>query len=133
MLNDESRSPDLIDLTDEADLVVVRFNQAANSAKEIIDTYLGNYELPFASVPQRIVDISDDITLYNIHKRRNPENISESIVGIYKEAISALQNIQNGKLSLGVHSKTEETTQGIFKVNKTHADVVFKKRDLRKF
>ena len=85
MLNDENRSLDLINYEDESDAVVVRFNQAAAAAKNTIDSYLANYALPFASVPVIIQEISNDLTIYNIYKRRAPENIPDSIIVIYKD------------------------------------------------
>lgn len=118
LLNDESRPVDNIDLTDENDIIVIRFNQAASNAKEIIDTYLGNYQLPFTTIPQRIADISDDITLYNIYKRRSPENIPDSISSIYKDCLTTLLNIQKGLLNIPAPAKTTVTDQGIFRTSK---------------
>lgn len=132
-LNDEGRSPDLIELTDEADAIVVRFNQAAAEAKGIIDPYLSRYELPFVTVPPRIKDISDDLTLYCIHKRRNRESIPDSIVAIYKDNIKTLESIQKGVLNLGIAEKVLPASQGEFRVNKTLADKVFTKDLMMRF
>lgn len=73
LLDDEVRGEDVVDLNDTADLCVVRFQDAADAAQAEIDPYLvGRYTLPFASTPKRIIDLSDELTIYNIHKRRPP-------------------------------------------------------------
>ena len=127
MLNDEVRAPELIDLKDSSDPVVSRFDAAASEAKEIIDPYLSNYSLPLSPVPKRIIDLSDDLTIYCIYKRRNRENITESILSTYNQAIKALENIQKGLLKLPIDEKQAPENQGIFKVNKNSSDRVFSK------
>jgi len=135
LLEDDNRSLDLINLEDSEDIVVVRFNKAAESAKNLIDSYLTNYTLPLTEVPGRIIELSDDITLFNIHKRRHPENIPDSITGLYRDAIKTLQSIQAGQITLNIPTKVQSTDQqqGIFKVNTSKSDFNFSKDKMGKY
>jgi len=120
-----------IDLEDPADLVVVRFNDAASSAQEEIDPYLrGRYTLPFASTPERVIDLSDDITIYNCYKRRN--QVTEEVRHSYKDAVAALKDISAGKADLGVAAEPQNLSNEI-KTNKTAADRIFDKDTLDKY
>jgi len=132
LLNDESRSLDLININDSTDLVVVRFDTAAKEAKNIIDSYLSAYALPFTEVPTRIADLSDDLTIYNIYKRRR-ESMPDSIISTYNQAIKTLENIQRGNIELPVARKPTEGGNGIFQVNKSAKDKVFNDNLMRRY
>ena len=123
LLNDEARGNDEIDLTDSSDLVVVRFNDAATAAQSEIDPYLrAKYTLPFDSVPQRVIDLSDDLTIYNIYKRRG--NIPEDQTIVYKAVQSSLKDISLGKSDLGVANEPQQISNEI-RTNKTSKDKIF--------
>lgn len=127
LLNDENRPTEEVDWEDEADVCVVRFNQAAVDAADEIDPYLrGNYKLPFTEAPKEIIAISDDITIYNIYKRRNRENMPDSITDIYKSCIKKLEKYQNGTLLLDVEKVVDEVgSDSVIKTNKTSSDRIF--------
>ena len=128
LLNDEGRSDEEINLQDMSDLVVQRFNQAADEAQAEIDTYLrGRYSLPFASVPTIIIAISDELTKYNCYKRRG--EIPESMDTVYKANIKMLEKIEAGKMDLGISGEEQNLTSEI-KTNKTSRDRVFNDDDV---
>lgn len=136
LLNDEGRSESSVDLTDANDDVVKRFNQAAGDAKDEIDPFVlgGGYTIPFVTVPKLIVTISDDITIYNIYKRRMRDNMPDSIVDIYKQAMKKLEQVQMKKLDLGIPKASAAVpNSGEFRVNKTASDRIFNDRMWRKY
>jgi len=123
LLNDEVRDSSVINLSDPNDLVVQRFEEAASSAQAEIDPYLrGRYTLPLSPVPEIIIDISDDITIYNCHKRRGdiPEDRTEN----YKMAVKKLDKIGTGKMDIGVANEPQQISNEI-KTNKTASDREF--------
>lgn len=131
LLNDEVRPEDEVDLTDAADVVVVRFNQAAADAQAEIDPYLiGRYTLPFASVPAMVVLISDAITKHNIYKRRG--DVPESDENEYKQNVKMLEKISSGLIDLGVVDEPQNLSNEIT-TNKTASDRIFNKTTLDKF
>lgn len=127
LLNDENRPADEIDLTSDADLCVVRFNQAASEATDEINPFLrSRYTLPLSTTPAEITAISDDITIHNVYKRRSRENMPESITDIYKNCLKKLQQYQNGTLLLDVERLTDSVgSDSTIKVNKTSTDRIF--------
>jgi phage gp36-like protein len=127
LLNDESRLDDAIDLTNPSDLITIRFNQAASDAKEEIDPCLrARYALPLANVPKLITAISDDITIYNIYKRRMMDNMPESILAMYKNTVKIREQIQKGTLDLGIEKISDtQVNAGEFRVNKTASSKIF--------
>jgi phage gp36-like protein len=113
----------IIDLTDAADLVVVRFTQAAAEAQAEVDPYLiGRYTLPFASTPTLITAISDEITIYNCYKRRG--DIPENILNIYKANVKMLEKISSGMMDLGIADEPQNLSNEI-KTNKDSDDRIF--------
>lgn len=131
LLNDEVRPEAEIDINNPEDPVVVNFNQAASDAQSEIDPYLrGRYTLPFATVPNLIISLSDDITKYNIYKRRNA--LTEDITNIYKASIKSLEKIEAGKMDLGVANEPQSLSNEI-KTNKTANDRIFPKSMWDKF
>ena len=133
LLNDEVRPDDEVDLTDAADPVVIRFNEAADEAQGEIDPYLrGRYTLPLAVVPKIITSISDSFTFHHVYERRNRENMPDSILSIRKEGFKLLTDIQKGILDIGVANEPQNLSNEIT-VNKTDCDREFNKDVLDKY
>lgn len=131
LLNDDVRPEEEINLNDEADPVVINFNQCADDAQVEIDPYLrGRYKLPLSPVPGLIVSISDEITKYNIYKRRG--NIPEEIMNIKKANDKMLEKIADGKMDIGVSNEPQSLKNEIT-TNKTAADKYFNKDLWNKF
>lgn len=131
LLNDEVRPEEEIDLNDTADLCVVRFQDAADAAQAEVDPFLiGRYTLPFATTPRRVIDISDDITIFNIHKRRGsvPENIRKD----KEAAVKSLIEISKGNADLGIATEPQNLSNEIT-TNKTASDKIFTKDLLGRF
>lgn len=125
LLNDEGRDESAIDLEDSTDAIVLRFNEKASAAQEEIDPYLrGRYTLPLSTVPKRIIDISNDLTIYNCYKHRSGDNIPDSRIKIRNDAIKFLQDVQARKQDLGLAEESEPASS-IFNVNKTSSDKIF--------
>jgi len=136
LLNDEAVPPDEIDLADESSVIATRFNSAAKEAQAIIDSYLSKYVLPFTSVPDRIVSLSDDIIKYLLYKRRNAADIPDSILSIYKECVKTLENIQKGIIALDVEligANEPAGRGGEYRVNKSRRDHLWGDFIRRKF
>lgn len=113
----------IIDLTNSADLVVVRFEEAAASAQAEIDPYLiGRYTLPFATTPRRIIDLSDIITIFNCHQRRG--SVPEDVRKDKEAAVKSLIEISKGNADLGITAEPQNLSNEIT-TNKTSADKVF--------
>ena len=128
LLNDEVRSDEEINLNDNQDPVVLRFNEAAGEAGALIDPYLrGRYTLPFSEVPIVITSISDELTKYNCYKRRGA--FPESIENIYKANIRLLERIEAGKMDIGVPGEQQNLTNEI-KTNKSARDRIFNDDDV---
>jgi len=125
LLNDEVRPEEEVNLADAADVVVLRFNEAAEEAQGEIDPYLrGRYTLPLSTVPKIITSISDSFTIYHIYERRNRENMPDSILSIRKEGFKLLTDIQKGILDIGVEGEPQNLSNEIT-VNKDDTDRIF--------
>jgi len=131
-VNDENRTKSLIVLDatdpnyDANDVAVLRIDEQITAADDEIDSYLrGRYDLPLASVPGRIKQISKDIAIYNLYKRRQRDSMPDSIVSIYKERLKELEKIRSGKIDLGIESTEVKSSSGIFRTNKKSTDKMF--------
>jgi len=126
LINDENRDTDLIDLDDENDVATARAIEQITAADVEIDTYLrSRYDLPITgTIPERLKQISKDISIYNLYKRRHKTDMPEDIVGFYKDRIKDLKEIQKGSIDIGVPEAPQNMADEI-KVNKTSEDKVF--------
>jgi phage gp36-like protein len=127
-LNDENRHEEEIDLEDETDALVNRFNQIANEVADEIDNFLrGRYKLPLTQTSTTIQSLSDDRTIYNVKKRRLRENMPESEQKIFDTTTKTLQLIEAGKIALAIEPLTEGSTNisGEIHTNKSESDRIF--------
>lgn len=128
LVDDESRL-ELVDLTDVGDVATKRVLAQINAADDEIDGYLRSaYTLPFDIVPDRIRQISKDISIYNLYKRRFRLEMPETLVSIYKERIAELTKIQKGTIKLDI-TIDAATSPSEFKVNKTSDNKIFNNLD----
>lgn len=82
---------------------------AMQYACETIDGYLrSRYELPLYTVPTIVRHIALQLTRYWLYSRR-PEGrgLPESVKDDYKQALKDLEQIQSGKLHLGLPDAVE--------------------------
>ena len=100
----------LVELTDDENdesQVDARIDEAIVRADTKIDSYLrGRYEVPLILTVQgeqdMIRDISTELTIWELYKRRGDFLISESTKERYRDAMKDLENIQKGKISFTV-------------------------------
>ena len=133
-VNDENRELDDIDLEDTGDAATARIITAITDADAEIDSYLSSrYPMPLPSTPSIVKQLSRDIAIYNLYKRRNREDIPESISEIYKMSLKMLEKIQAGKMNLGIEVTGESDAAAEMLVNKTDDDRIFPKERLDRF
>jgi len=102
----------LIQLTDpdgaEIDENVV--TRAIEDADATIDAYCqGRYTIPLSPVPDKIRQISVDITIYNLFSRRG-DTAHETRKDRHKEAIRFLEAVRDGKIRLGAATPAPANT-----------------------
>lgn len=129
----------LIQLTDDVNVGAVDAN-VVNSAIEYADTLINGYlrpryTLPLTEVPQLLKNFSIDLARHWLYSRRLLE-MPDALKDSYKNTIKFLENLQSGKLTLGIQSATEDERvegAGFYSTNKTSEDRMFPKSELDKF
>lgn len=96
----------IIQLTDDAasgSVETPRVDEAIAQADDEINIYIGvKYTVPLSSpVPPIIRGISCDIAIYKLYKRR-VEEIPETRLITYRDAIKVLKEIRDGKMPLPI-------------------------------
>ncbi|MBW2644605.1 MAG: DUF1320 domain-containing protein [Deltaproteobacteria bacterium] len=88
--------------------------EAIDKADGEIDAYLVNrYTTPLAvPIPAIIRGLSVDISIYYLYKRR-VEEIPETRLVSYRDAVRTLRDIRDGKMPLPVTEDDEETASDI--------------------
>ena len=126
---------ELIKLTDDENLGLVnveRLNEAINSASNEFDNYMRDIYDPSLfpnPLPEMLIQIICDLTIYNLYKRRYRLNMPESITEIYKMATDKLLKIARGEMQLTL---PKLANQGFIKINKTEGDRIFNQDELDK-
>lgn len=124
----------LAQITDDVDGITVdenTVNKAISDAQSLIDSHLrGRYtSLPLSPTPTIINSVAVDICIYDLHSRRITDELPEAIKDRYKNAVKVLENIRDGKLSIGVEPG-KEPVNGEYRINKTSEDRIFSKSKL---
>lgn len=91
--------------------------EAVRQAEERVDAYLrGRYELPLNPVPTVIKDACVHLARYWLYGRR-PEgaDLPEAVTSTYKDALKLLEDVRDGKLTLGTPQGTAQPEPGEFK------------------
>lgn len=86
-------------------LAHARINQAILRATEEINLYIGKaVVLPLPSVPAALRDCCVKIAVYKVASRRGilKDSADQTVRQNYEDALSVLQMIANGKVSLGI-------------------------------
>lgn len=100
----------LIQLTDDDDNGVENddiISEKIADADSLIDGYCGKrYTVPFTTVPKIVKNLSVQIAIYNLFKRRQ-HVLSDEKKEDYKNALQFLRDIEAGKISLGVPAPAE--------------------------
>lgn len=93
----------LIQITDRGVTAMGAINtdvtdRALADTDEMINGYLGRYQLPLAEVPGLLVDIAQVIAIWKLHRFAPDPKIETD----YKDALRALRDIGTGVISLSV-------------------------------
>jgi len=119
---------DVLQLTDDNDTGLVdtaKVDEAIAKADGLISAFIGGVTLD--TVPELIRQISVELSIYHLYKRRFAANMPESIERGYTHAMDLLKQIQSGKLSIGVEATEQTAPDRYYKTNKRSADRMFSK------
>lgn len=77
--------------------------QAVAQAEELIDGFLrGRYNLPLSPVPTIVKDMTVNLARHWLYARRPEGNeLPDAVVRTHKSAMSLLETIRDGKLTIG--------------------------------
>lgn len=124
---------ELVRLTDDENTGLVnetRLQEAIEAAEGEFETYLKDlYQFPLPQLPEMLINIIADITIYNLYKRRMRLDMPDTVVSIYNEAIDKLEKIKKGFIILDIPKPQKDLT---IKVNKRQSDRMFSKETLEK-
>jgi phage gp36-like protein len=104
-------TPEQIALADQA---LQRVDDAVADADGLIDGFLRQrgYPLPLSPVHRLVTVWSRAISRYNLHKHRRTLESDDTIVRDYRDALKLLQQVADGKLSLGAADELAESGVG---------------------
>jgi phage gp36-like protein len=123
---------DILDLVDDERLGVIvqsppnapyqRVLDLGASVAGIIDGYCrGRYTVPFETTPDIIKEVSVDLHIHALYKRRKDLQDSDEQQSRYRNAVRLLEHIQQGKIRLfdevaspPNYSTNKETTDRVF-------------------
>lgn len=117
---------DVLQLTDDdntGSIVTERVDEAIAKADGLILAFTGGSILD--PVPEIIRQISVELTIYHLFKRRFASNMPESIDKGYSRSMDLLKQIQTGKISIGNEPTDSGISTGHYKTNKTSDDRMF--------
>lgn len=104
-------------------MVLARIDSARASGDELINTWLRTtMEVPVDPVPEVIKDISVDMTIYNLYKRRFRSSMPEGIEAQFKRNTDTLTQFRAGFRASSAPANLEK---GQIRTNKSRADRVF--------
>lgn len=99
---------------------------ALNDASDEIDAYIGTrYSVPMSPAPALLVRLCADIARYRLYD----ENPLDEVAERYKQAITTLRDISNGRATLKDSSQTP--TSGDVEVIRDDCDRIFTRESLR--
>ena len=133
--DDETVTPSALDPDDpEQAAIMARINGAISDADELINGHLrGRYTTPLPSIPKLLTRCAVDLVIYHLYARRLDLDMPEAMQTRYKNTIKLLENIRDGKISLGIENAGAGVEPGEYKTNKTASDRVFSGRVLDAF
>lgn len=133
-----SSERDIIQLTDDSRSGVIDesfVDAAIEKADGMISAYTGGrYTLPLPPV-SLIRDIAVDIAMYRLYQKRHRENMPESVITSYKDAVKQLEKIQKGLVVLqgAVLIGGDEMGEGEIRTNKTGDSRLFSWKALDRY
>lgn len=114
------------DAPEATDINLEVVEEGVRQAEELVDAHLrGRYLLPLDPVPTVIKDQTVNIARHWLYARR-PEGseLPDAVTRTYKAALSILESIRDGKLTIGAPSGAAQAEPGEVKVRtrKRHFD-----------
>ena len=96
--------------------------QAVVQAEELVDGFLrGRYNLPLSPVPTIVKDMTVNLPRHWLYARRPEGNeLPDAVVRTYKSAMSLLETIRDGKLTIGQPTGEALAEPGEVKVRARH-------------
>jgi phage gp36-like protein len=77
-------------------------DKAIAESSNVIDAYIGKrFKLPLPGIPSVLRTICIDLSIYNLYERVTELNVSDGMQLRYKNAVSLLKDIADGKASIG--------------------------------
>lgn len=129
----------LIQLTDDTDSGVVNATYVADAitrADSITNAYLrAQHTVPLSTTPDLINQISVDLSLYLLYKRRRDtfaSSLDEGMELRYKQSMSLLKDINAQKIQID-DSTSFANTSGVYTTNKATSDEIYTSTVLGKF
>ena len=112
-LRNEDRTAYAIEDIAAADEAKARIEELAVEADGLINGYLARrYALPLATTPGLLVTWARAIVRYKLHQDRQGDERSDPVVRDYRDAIKFLQQVAEGKFSLGIEDPTTGAAAG---------------------
>jgi phage gp36-like protein len=119
---------DVIRLTDDTGAGTINATNVAEAiakADAVINVYLRiGHTTPLATVPPEIRQISVDLTIYFLFKRRRIESDDPGLETIFKNNVNMLKEIRDGNLLID-DTTSFANTAGLWACNRTSDDKVF--------
>lgn len=99
---------------EKAEKSAARIKESIDDASALIDGYLRQrgYKLPFAGVPRILTAWTRAIARYYLHQHLIAEESKTPIVRDYRDALALLEQVANGKFSLGKEDSIAEQGGG---------------------
>lgn len=102
---------------------------ALNDASNVVDSYVSSVvEVPMLAPAPIIKSVVSDIARYMLHTKNTPETVERR----YKDAISTLESIRDGDISINGSTQSETTTTAGL-VDHTTRDRIFTMDSMRGF
>lgn len=102
-LRGEDRSSYTADAIAAADEAKARILELVDDATGVIDGYLARrYTLPLATAPKILATWARAIVRYRLNKDRVADERTDPVARDYRDAIKFLQQVADGKFSLGI-------------------------------
>lgn len=108
---DRFAQTELVELTDRSNtgnIDTTVLNRSLSDADVLIDGYLqGRYTLPLVTVPKVLSLYAGDIARYLLYDNQAPEQVEKR----YDDAIKFLQQVAQGKITLGLSAAGESPAE----------------------
>ena len=127
----------LIQLTDDNQTGEINpdvIDEAIMYSSILIDGYLrGRYILPLSQTPAIISIIAVDLCIFRLYSRRFDTNMPETVKEKYAHSIKMLEQIQKGKLLLGIEPTEIPMEAREYQTNKDFRKKIFPRCRLNEY